>query len=273
MIGAHLSIGKGIHSLQKQMELLKCDCCAMFLKSQRQYNSKQLSENEIKEFKNAIKFPERLIPHGSYLINLANPDTCEKSLDCLLDDLKRCEALGLTLYNIHPGSDVKNLGNKALDLIAENLNIAIKKTSNVIICLENMAGQGTVCGRTFSELKYIIDRVIDKNRIGVTLDTCHLFGGGYDIRTPENFTKIMDEFKTVVGIEYLKALHLNDSKCELNSRKDRHESIGEGKIGIDAFKFIMNSDDFEDIPMILETPFPENFKKEIELLKSLSIEN
>jgi deoxyribonuclease-4 len=173
------------------------------------------------------------------------------------------------LYNIHPGSDTKGIGKEALELVSVQLNRAMKDVPSVIILLENMAGQGSVCGRTFEELAYIIEHIEDKERIGVTLDTSHLFGAGYDIRTAENFEKIMREFDRIVGLKYLRAMHLNDSKCELDSRKDRHEQIGKGTIGIEAFRYIMNSSYFEDIPMILETPNPLEFGKEIALLRSL----
>lgn len=273
ILGAHVSISKGIHTIQKEMEALNADTCALFLKNQRTFKFKPMENQAIENFKNCVKDPSVLVPHGSYLINLANPETIEKSYNCFLDDLKRCDQLGILYYNLHPGSDTKNLGPGALKLISENINKAIKEVPNVVVLLENMAGQGNVCGRTFEELRDIIDRVDDKTRVGVTLDTCHLFGGGYDIRTAEKFDKVMNKFKEIVGLEYLKAMHLNDSKAELNSRKDRHEQIGKGKIGVEAFKYLMNSDYFENIPMILETPDESKYKEEISFLKSCIIED
>lgn len=269
LIGAHLSISKGLHTIQHQMDILDSETCAIFLKNQKRFESTDLNPLEVEKFKKMVKNPNIILPHGSYLINLANPETVEKNMNCLLDDLKRCNILGITLYNLHPGSDVKKLGvSEAIKLISSNINIAMKKVPNVVICIENMAGQGNVVGKNFKELKMIIDGVEDKSRIGITLDTCHLFAAGYDIRTAEGFEKIMVDFKEIVGLEYLKALHLNDSKADLGSKIDRHESLGKGKIGIEAFRYIMNSKYFEDIPMVLETPEPEKYKDEIILLKS-----
>ncbi|KAI5172808.1 deoxyribonuclease IV [Pancytospora epiphaga] len=267
-LGAHLSISKGLDTLQKQMDILESDTCALFLKSSRSFAAKPLTKEAITAFKKAVKHPERLLPHGSYIINLANDTVGDKHYDCLVDDLRRCHSLGILYYNLHPGADVNQTGERALSIIAKRLNQALKDVPGVIILLENMAGQGTVCCRTFREIACIIDQIEDKSRIGVTLDTCHLFGAGYDIRTGENFENIMQEFDKVVGMKYLKAMHLNDSKCPLNSRKDRHEQLGKGLIGLEAFRYIMNSRYFEEMPLILETPDPNEYKNEIQLLRS-----
>lgn len=269
LLGGHLSISKGIHSIQDQMEVMNADTCALFLKNQRTFNFKPIEAAAVEKFKEHVKSPQLLVPHGSYLINLANPLTVEKSYACFIDDMRRCHALGILYYNIHPGSDTQNMGKGALKLIADNINRAMKEVPNVVVLLENMAGQGNVCGKTFEELRQIIDQVEDQSRMGVTLDTCHLFGAGYDIRTEESFEKVMRNFDDIVGLDNMKALHLNDSKCELNSKKDRHEQIGKGKIGLDAFKYIMNSPYFDNIPMVLETPDDAQYKKEIQLLRSL----
>lgn len=269
LIGPHLSVSKGIHTIQAQMMQLGCETCGIFLKNQRKYDFSPLDSRVVERFKQDVKDPAVLLPHGSYLINLANPETFEKSYRCFVDDLKRCNELGIRLYNLHPGSDTKKLGIKAaLNLIAENLNKAMREVPNVIILIENMAGQGNVCGKTFEELKEIIDGIENKDRIGVTLDTCHMFCAGYDIRTPESFEEIMKEFDRKVGLRYLKAMHLNDSMNGFNTKKDRHESIGMGKIGTSAFQYIMNSEYFEDMPMILETPNPKKYAEELALLKS-----
>lgn len=273
LIGAHLSIAKGMEKLQEQMNILGCETCAMFLKNQKRYASKELTKLEIEKFKKTIKNPEIMLPHGSYLINLANPETMEKSMECFLDDLRRCQSLGIRFYNLHPGSDTKGLGKeKTAQLIAANLNKAHKAVADVVICVEIMAGQGNVYGSTFEELRSLIDKIEDKSRIGITLDTAHMFGAGYDIRTAEEFEKRMQEFQEIIGLEYLKGMHLNDSAAEFGSKKDRHESIGKGKIGIEAFKFIMKSEYFEEIPMVLETPYPEKYAEEIKLLKSFITE-
>ncbi len=269
LLGVHLPIGKGIHTLQQQMNTLKASTCALFLKSQRTYHFKKISEVDVRKFVECVRKPGILLPHGSYLINLANPgDAGRKSLDVLIDDLERCNALGIKMYNVHPGSDVDKLGKKALALVSERLNRVLDAVPRVTILIENMAGQGSVVGSTFEELHDIIEGVSDKSRIGVCLDTCHMFGAGYDIRTHESFQAVMDTFDRVVGLGYLKAMHLNDSKKELGSRVDRHESIGKGMIGMDAFRFVMTSSMFRGIPLILETPDPEIYGREIEILKS-----
>lgn len=269
LIGPHLSVSKGLHTIQKQMEYLKCETCGIFLKNQRRYDSPDLTQDAIDKFKKEVENPLILLPHGSYLINLANPEKTQKNVDCFVDELKRCHSLGIKLYNLHPGSDVMKIGvEKATKMIGDNINTAMKLVPDVVVLIENMAGQGSVLGKTFEELKMIIDSVTDKERIGITLDTCHLFASGYDIRTHESFEKVMKEFDDKIGLKYLKALHLNDSIHDLGTRKDRHQGIGKGKIGSEAFKYIMNSTYFEEIPMILETPDPDQYIHEIELLKS-----
>ncbi|KAI4291331.1 hypothetical protein PAPHI01_0605 [Pancytospora philotis] len=269
LLGAHLSIAKGLGKLQMQMEGLKCEACALFLKSQRRLATKPLEESAVQDFKDKVRHPERLLPHGSYLVNLANPEIVERSYANLIDDMQRCKALGIRYYNIHPGSDVKQRGDEALAAIAAQINRAHAEVADVVVLLENMAGQGNVCGKTFEELAFMIARVDDKSRIGVTLDTCHMFAAGYDIRTAEAFEATMQQFDRTVGLGYLKAMHLNDSKFPLGARKDRHEQIGKGHIGLEAFRYIMNSSHFEDIPMVLETPDGDKYAEEIALLKSL----
>lgn len=270
LIGAHLSVARGLHSIQQQMNLLKSETCAIFLKNQRRFESPELSEEEVAKFRDTVKRPALILPHGSYLINLANPETVEKNMACLLDDLKRCHRLGIRLYNIHPGSNTKKLSlTEAIELVARNINQAHAKIPDVVICIEIMAGQGNVVGKTFEELSMIIQAVADKDRIGITLDTCHMFAGGYDIRTAAGFESVMKSFDAKVGLGYLKGVHLNDSKFDLGTCRDQHECIGKGKIGLEAFRYVMNSSYFEDVPMILETPCPDKYAEEIELLRSL----
>lgn len=271
ILGAHLSTNKGLENMQNEMDSINADTCALFVKNHRRYSSPPMSKSTIYSFRKSTKNPSVLVPHGSFLMNLGNENKIEASYKCLIDELKRCHALGIVLYNIHPGSDVAAVKNKnkAMDRVAQSINNAHKEVDDVIILLENMAGQGNTFGKTFEELKYMIDKIENKKRIGVTLDTAHLFGAGYDITTSEKFESVMKNFDKIVGLKYLKAVHLNDSKVELNSRKDRHEEIGKGKIGIEAFRYIMNSNYFENIPLILETPNVLNYKNEIELLKSL----
>lgn len=269
LIGAHLSIGKGIDNIQNEMDLIGAKCCAVFLKNQKRFASTPFKSQTIMNFKKNIIYPELIVPHGSFLINLGNPEKIKGSYDCLIDDLKRCSELGIKYYNLHPGSDVKKMGKICLDHIIKYLNKALEEVPDVIILLENMAGQGNVVCYKFEDLGYIINKINNKERIGVCLDTCHMFGAGYDIRTSFKFQEVMNEFDKIVGLKYLKAMHLNDSKESLGSRKDRHESIGRGKIGIEAFKFLMNSSIFENIPMILEIPDVSKYEEEIKLLYSL----
>lgn len=272
LIGAHLSIAKGIHTIQEQMESIGSNTCAIFLKSQRRYASAPIRSDAVDLFRRHVVCPDVVLPHASYLINFGNPDLCEKSMGCLLDDMERCNLLGIRMYNMHPGSYKQQDRASCLRAISSCINTALSRVPNVTILLENMAGQGTVVGSTFEELRAIIDGVDSQERIGVCLDTCHLFGAGFDIRTHEGFGDVMRSFDKVVGLKHLKAMHINDSKEPLGSRRDRHECIGSGLIGLDAFRFIMNNAMFDNIPLILETPDPKRYKEEIELLKSL-IEN
>lgn len=270
-VGAHLSIQGGIYLIFEKIEQIRARAAALFLKPQKTFTTKPYLPETIEKFKCANTH-EKLLPHGSYLINLAQPDKekAVKSYNLFLDELVRCEQLDISMCNIHPGSNVGKLPiSDACELISENINKAHKETKTVIVVIENMAGQGNTVGSKFKELKMIIDGVEDKSRIGVCLDTCHLFGAGYNITTKESFKKVMDEFDQVVGIEYLKGVHLNDSKEPLGSRRDRHQSIGKGLIGLEAFAYIMNSPIFNNIPMILETPDPSKYKEEIDLLYSL----
>ncbi|EOB11857.1 endonuclease 4 [Nosema bombycis CQ1] len=269
ILGAHLSISKGIYKIQKEMDKIGAKCCAMFLKNQKRYEASPYKSEDILKFHKETVNPKLIVPHGSFLINLGNAEKIEQSYKCFIDDLKRCASLGIGLYNIHPGSDVNKMGSKCLDLIAEYLNKAIEEVPGVIILLENMAGQGNVVCSKFEEISTIISKIKDKTRIGVCLDTCHMFGAGYDIRTKEKFENVMKDFDKVIGLKYLKAVHLNDSKMPLGSKKDRHECIGQGFIGIEAFEFIMNNEIFDDIPMVLETPEIEKYEQEIQLLNSL----
>lgn len=270
-VGAHLSIQGGIHLIFAKIKELRARAAALFLKPQRTFTTKPYLPEAIERFK-MENTHEKLLPHGSYLINLAQPDK-EKSVrsyNLFLDELVRCEQLGISMCNIHPGSNVGKLPiSDACELISENINKAHKETKTVIVVIENMAGQGNTVGSNFKEIKMIIDGVENKSRVGVCLDTCHLFGAGYNIKTKEGFKKVMDEFDQVIGLEYLKGVHLNDSKEPLGSKRDRHESIGKGLIGLEAFSYIMNSPLFNNIPMILETPDPTKYKEEIELLYSL----
>jgi len=234
---------------------------ALFLKSQRKWTSPPLAPEARDQFKAFCKehnydAAKQILPHGSYLVNLAQPDPekADQAYTCFLDDLQRCEALGIKLYNFHPGSTGKHPRPEAIARIAAQLNKAHKATSSVITLLENMAGAGNVIGSTWEDLRDIIALIDDKSRVGVCIDTCHSFAAGYDLRSPEAFKKTMDSFADVVGIKYLKALHLNDSKAPLSSNRDLHANIGTGFLGLRAFHNVVNYAPFQDLPMVLETP-------------------
>ncbi|KAK9761386.1 DNA-(apurinic or apyrimidinic site) lyase [Basidiobolus ranarum] len=278
LVGAHVSAAKGVYNSIYNAHQIGGQAFALFLKSQRKWNSPEYTEEQISTFHKALKnftySSNQILPHGSYLVNLGNPDGDKRDLSykAFLDDLKRCEQLGLKLYNFHPGSTIgKCTSAESIHFIADGINKAHQETKSVVCVLENMAGSGNVIGSKFEELRSIIDLVKDKARVGVCLDTCHAFAAGYDLRTKETYKQVMDEFEKVVGFKYLRGLHLNDSKTELGSKKDRHELIGKGYIGLDAFKFIMNDVRLDGIPMVLETPFSGDagYAQEIELLYSL----
>lgn len=249
----------------------------LFTKNQRQWVAQPLGAGRISDFvkncEHAGYTADHILPHVSYLINLGNPDppALEKSRNAFLDELHRCEQLGLSMLNIHPGSHLNRVSeDRCLRTIAESINLALDGTSWVTVVIENTAGQGSNLGYTFEQLAAILDRVEDQSRIGVCIDTCHAFASGYDIRSRQGFKAVWGHFEAVIGMEYLKAMHLNDSRKELGSRVDRHESLGEGFLGLDPFRWIMRDPRFEGIPLILETPDDTRWAAEIELLGSFT---
>lgn len=275
-IGAHVSITGGVENAPINAKEIGAKAFALFTKNQRRWTAKDLELESIKLFKERIIelgiSPKHILPHDSYLINLGNPDLEKRtqSFEAYVDELKRCHELGLIYLNMHPGSHLKEISEEeSLNLIAECLNNANEIIPEVITVLEITAGQGTNLGYKFEHLKYIIDRIKDKKRIGVCLDTCHMFAAGYDIRTKEAYDKTMDEFENVVGFSYLKGVHLNDSMVSLGSKKDRHESIGKGQLGAEFFELFMNDERFDDIPIVLETIDETIWKDEIVYLYSL----
>ncbi len=279
-IGAHVSIAGGVETAPQRAHKIAARAFAMFVKNQRRWFAKPLTEDSISRFTencSACGFSKELIlPHAGYLINLGttHPDNASKSLEALKDELNRCRLLGLRQLNVHPGAHLGNLSeDQCLKLIASNINRALEATKNVRLLIENTAGDGTHLGYRFEHLARIIEFVEDKSRIGVCIDTCHLFASGYDIRNRENYEKTWREFEKTVGIKWLKGMHLNDSRFEVGSRVDRHASIGEGKIGLEAFKMIARDKRFENIPLILETPKPGIWHKEIALLYKFADEN
>ena len=274
-VGAHVSASGGVHNAPKNAQAIGAKAFALFTKNQRQWKAKPLSKDHIEAFNEHVQKAgidkKHILPHDSYLINLGHPDDAQwqKSLDAFIDEVQRCELLGLDKLNFHPGSHLRKISEEeCLDRIADAMNEALKQSDNVTLVIENTAGQGSNLGFKFEHLRYLIDKTSDKSRVGVCLDTAHMFAAGYDIRTKEAYEATMREFDEVVGFEYLRGMHINDSKAKFASRVDRYHSLGKGEIGLDAFRFIMNDERLNDIPLILETIDDTIWDKEIALLYS-----
>jgi len=274
-IGAHVSASGGVDQAVIRAHEIEATAFALFTKNQRQWKAAPLSAQVIDAFKTACDqynfSAAQILPHDSYLINLGHPvmDALEKSREAFIDEMQRAEQLGLTLLNFHPGSHLQQIDEDAcLKRIAESINIALDKTHNVVAVIENTAGQGSNLGFRFEHLAAIIDHVEDKSRVGVCIDTCHAFAGGYDLRSEAACETTFAEFERVVGFQYLRGMHLNDAKSTLGSRVDRHHSLGEGNIGKTAFSWLMKDARFDGIPMILETINPDIWKDEIAWLKA-----
>jgi deoxyribonuclease IV len=275
-IGAHVSASGGVENAPLNANSIGAKAFALFTKNQRQWFSNPLTKASIKLFReNCEKHdyqPFQILPHDSYLINLGHPEAgpLEKSRNSFLDEMQRCEQLGLDRLNFHPGSHLNSLSiEDCLKRIAESINIAIDKTRGVTAVIENTAGQGTNLGHTFEQLRVMIDNVEDKSRVGVCIDTCHAFTAGYDVRTLEGFKDTFEKFDEIIGFQYLKGMHLNDSKKEHATRVDRHDNIGKGFLGEDVFRMLMNDSRFDNIPLILETPDESLWEEEIRKLYSL----
>ena len=275
-IGAHVSASGGVSNAPLNAAKIGADAFAMFVKNQRRWDAPPLSEKEIVAFKDALKQSgiraEHVLVHDSYLINLGHPREAEreKSLNAFVDEIRRCEALGLRLLNFHPGSHLNEISAQVcLDNIAGSLNFAIANTTGVKLVLENTAGQGSNLGYDFAQLAYVIDKISNKDRIGVCIDTCHAFAAGYDLRSPQAYERTMSEFDRAIGYKFLSGMHLNDTKNELGVRKDRHESLGRGFLGLAAFENIMNDPNIDEIPLILETIDDSLWAEEIALLRSM----
>jgi deoxyribonuclease-4 len=290
-VGAHVSASGGVENAPLNAMAIGAKAFALFTKNQRQWVAKPLESKTIDAFHTNLEasgiLPKHILPHDSYLINLGHPEVekLEKSRDAFIDELERCRILGLDRLNFHPGSHLTKISKKdpeymdklmqaelgCLNVIAESLNRAIEATpdSNVKLVIENTAGQGSNLGYQFEHLAHIIDKVEDKSRVGVCIDTCHMFTAGYDIRTRETYDETWNSFDKVVGREYLMGMHINDSKPPLGSRVDRHHSLGQGEIGWDAFKFIMNDSRMDDIPLVLETIDESIWAEEIRALYTL----
>lgn len=273
-IGAHVSAAGGVENAPINAHEIGANAFALFTKNQRQWVSKPLTKENIEKFKSHCEeynlLSDYILPHNSYLTNLGHPEkeALEKSRNAFLDEMQRAEQLGLSLMNFHPGSHLRKISEEeCLDIIAESINITLDKTNSIVAVIENTAGQGSNLGYSFWQLGYIIDKIEDKSRVGVCLDTCHTYSAGYDLLG--NYEGVFKEFEDEVGFKYLKGIHLNDTKKELGSRVDRHESIGKGLLGADFFKKLMNDPRFDNIPIILETPDESLWAEEINWLRSI----
>ena len=274
-IGAHVSANGGVENAPVNAKAIGAKAFALFTKNQRQWFSNPLTKSSIKAFRdNCDKFnyqPFQILPHDSYLINLGHPEKepLDKSRAAFLDEMQRCELLGLDRLNFHPGSHLNAISTEeCLIRIAESINIVLDKTIGVTAVIENTAGQGTNLGYNFEQLRIIIDNVQDKSRVGVCIDTCHAYSSGYDVKSPDGFRKTFEEFNNMVGFKYLKGMHLNDSKKEFGTRVDRHDNIGIGFIGERTFEMLMNDSRFDNLPLILETPDESLWEAEIKKLYS-----
>ena len=275
-VGAHVSAAGGVELAIARAKALGANALALFTKNQRQWSAPPLTGETIAAFKLACAeagfLPEQILPHDSYLINLGHPEpeALAKSREAFLDELQRCEQLGLCYLNFHPGSHLKQIPEHvSLKLVSESINWALEQTQGVTAVIENTAGQGSNLGWSFEQLATIIDGVEDKSRVGVCIDTCHAFAAGYDLRTTTDCERTFDEFSRLVGFEYLKGMHINGAKSTFGSRVDRHHSLRQGNLGTEVFHFIMNDPRFDRIPLILETIEPEIWADEIAWLRSL----
>ena len=275
--GAHVSASGGVDNAPRNAAEIGATAFALFTKNQRQWAAPALTTEQIDAFRSACEqygyTAAQILPHDSYLINLGHPEKegLEKSRASFLHEMERCQILGLDRLNFHPGSHLKKISEEeSLALVAESINIALDKTEGVTAVIENTAGQGSNLGYVFWHLAYIIDRVEDKSRVGVCLDTCHSFAAGYDLSTEEGCNKVFEEFEREVGFKYLRGMHLNDAMKVLGSRVDRHMPMGEGYLGITPFRYIARDARFDDIPLILETPDESRWAEEIATLKNIA---
>lgn len=275
-IGAHVSTSGGVANAPLEAIAIGAKSFALFTGSSNRWSSKDLTKSEIEAFKNNCAAggfdASQILPHDNFLINLGSPDDRKLHLSrkSFLEEMQRCEQLGLKFLNFHPGSHVNEIDeDKCLELIARSINLTLEQTSGVMAVLESTAGQGSNLGFKFEHLAYIISKVDDKSRIGVCVDTCHTYSAGYDLADEEGYRKTWEEFDSVIGRDYLKAIHLNDDLRKLGSRIDRHAEIGKGTLGLDFFKRFVNDPRFDDMPIILETPNPARWPEEIKLLYSM----
>ena len=275
--GAHVSAAGGVETAPRNAGKIGATAFALFPKNQRQWSAAPLTAAQIGGFGAACAelgyVPAQILPHDSYLINLGHPEpeALAKSRGAFFDEMARCEALGLDRLNFHPGSHLNRIApERSLDLVAESINLALDRTRGVTAVIENTAGQGSNLGSAFEQLADLIERVEDRSRVGVCIDTCHAFAAGYDLRTAEACDRTFAEFDRIVGFRYLRGMHLNDAMKPLGSRVDRHAPLGEGQIGTECFRYIARDARFDDMPLILETPDEERWPEEIALLKAFA---
>lgn len=269
-IGAHVSVEGGVSNAPLEARAIGAKAFALFTGSSSRWVSKDPAEEEIAKFNDNCGLygytPEVILPHDNFLINLGSPDAKKLALSrkSFLDEMRRCELLGLKMLNFHPGSHVDQISEEeCLDKIAESINITLDKTNGVTAVLENVAGQGSNLGHTFEQLAHIISKIEDKSRVGVCIDTCHAYSAGYDLKTAEGYEKTWKNFDDIIGFQYLRGMHLNDDKREHGSRIDRHAEIGKGTLGEEFFVRLMNDPRFDNIPLILETPNESLWPEEI----------
>lgn len=274
-IGAHVSVAGGVSNAPLEAHAIGAKAFALFTGSSSRWVSKAISDEEADLFKENCRLygytPDVILPHDNFLINLGSPDKKKLAMSrkSFLDEMLRCEQLGLKLLNFHPGSHLNEISEEeCLDRIAESINITHQKTSDVIAVLENVAGQGSNMGHTFEQLAHIIEKIEDKSRVGVCIDTCHAYSAGYDLATEEGYEKTWNDFADIIGFDYLKGMHINDDKKKLGSRIDRHETIGNGTLGKEFFIRLVNDPRFDNIPLILETPDESIWAQEINWLYS-----
>lgn len=278
-IGAHVSASGGLENAPRNAHRIGATAFALFTKNQRQWSAAPLTGAQIEAFRRACDeagyTAAQILPHDSYLINLGHPEAegLAKSRAAFFEEMARCEALGLDRLNFHPGSHLNKMApEESLDRIAESINQALDRTHGVTAVIENTAGQGSNLGFDFEHLAYLIDRVEDKSRVGVCLDTCHAFAAGYDLRTAEACERTFADFDRIVGFRYLRGMHLNDAMKILASRVDRHSPLGAGEIGMECFRYIARDARFDGIPLILETPDESLWPEEIATLQALAAE-
>lgn len=278
-IGAHVSAAGGVEFAPLNAHDIGATAFALFTKNQRQWVAKPLTDESIAAFREYCErlgyAPQHVLPHDSYLINLGSPDAdgLNKSRAAFLDEMQRCEALGLMSLNFHPGAHLGQISESdCLKRVAESINLALAESNGVTAVVEATAGQGSNVGYAFEHLRAVIDAVEDRSRVGVCIDTAHIFAAGYDLRTPEAYEATFRQFEEIIGLNYLRGIHLNDSKKALGSRVDRHDSLGDGLLGMDVFARIMRDARFDNVPIILETPDPARWPAEIAMLKRFAEE-